>query len=186
MLTGNLGIIISALLKRLRRSRRSLTWQCLLKWSELLGRRLADERRPRRPRPLLGRLRDARHQNCGAPAPGGRGRRRARQQRRHGAEVRRRARQRRRRGVPARARRGRSRGRAPLDLSVRRGHGGPRDVHEPVAAERRRGVGRRRLVVILTIFTYSVGPVLHEALVEPHVPGEVPAPFVVAFVKQTR
>ena len=81
-------------------------------------------------------------------------------------------------------RRGRSRRREVVDFAVRRGRG-PRDVHEPVAAERRRGVGRRRLVVVLTIFTYSVGPVLHEALVEPHVPGEVPAPFVVAFVKQT-
>ena len=133
----------------------------------------------------VGRLRDARHEDRRAPVAGRRGRRRAGQQRRHGAEVRRRPRQRRRRGVPAGERRGRGRGRAVIDLSVRRGHGGPRDVHEPVAAERRRGVGRGRLVVVLIIFTYSVGPVLHEALVEPHVPGEVPAPFVVAFVKQT-
>ena len=46
-------------------------------------------------------------------------------------------------------RRGRSRRREVVDFAVRRGHGGPRDVHEPVAAERRRGVGRRRLAVVM-------------------------------------
>ena len=36
------------------------------------------------------------------------------------------------------------------------------------------------------IHFYSVVPILHEALVEPHVPGAMPALLVVAFVNQSR